>query len=421
MTKLILLISLSVTVLVVSRAQESRIVVTDSSSKKENPIYLVKYEDEPLELTCSFKNNSEEELPLHWRIKSSDDNRTIEEIGDVSVNETSVAESQNITLENGTLRLYLSHLQIGDSGIYMCSSINSTELLNHTITLIVRPKRISCDKKFECEDNQCISNIFKCDGVIDCKSRNDEAEEICGKNPCDGKIKCNNGRCIPKDWCKPCDPSRWNCTNRHRPDCCPQLGPYTYIPNDGSYPQRYNDFGDHSNSLHRYDINFVQTTIYTIIGCALVFMIIVTILVIAICRVHMKRSPSTHIPNNRRVFATTAYHRAFTQEIGVYDLDISLNRPDGLGLLVTYNINNGVQIVGSPIDPPPYSEVASLPPREGPPPPYTISQPCDGNSELSRLRGVIESPPKSGRSSLRTGFNGRVSSEPSLLNLDNRL
>jgi len=41
------------------------------------------------------------------------------------------------------------------------------------------------------------------------------------------------------------------------------------------------------------------------------------------------------------------------------------------GLLVTYNINNGVQFVGRPQDPPPYSEIIGSPPIDGPPPPYT--------------------------------------------------
>lgn len=37
---------------------------------------------------------------------------------------------------------------------------------------------------------------------------------------------------------------------------------------------------------------------------------------------------------------------------------------------MTYNINNGVQFVGRPVNPPPYSEIVRAPPREGPPPPY---------------------------------------------------
>lgn len=40
------------------------------------------------------------------------------------------------------------------------------------------------------------------------------------------------------------------------------------------------------------------------------------------------------------------------------------------GVSIMYNINSGVQFVGRPAEPPPYSEVVAEPPREGPPPPY---------------------------------------------------
>jgi len=91
------------------------------------------------------------------------------------------------------------------------------------------------------------------------------------------------------------------------------------------------------------------------------FMVIVTILVIAICRVHMKRTlmaGATITPDN---CAANGHRR-------IYDVDFLLAHPRPL--VVTYNINTGVRIVDRPIDPPPYSEVLSTPPPEGPPPPY---------------------------------------------------
>lgn len=56
----------------------------------------------------------------------------------------------------------------------------------------------------------------------------------------------------------------------------------------------------------------------------------------------------------------------------------SFGEPGGPGpntsLLVTYNINNGVQLMGRPVEPPPYEEVAaaghSNGSRDEPPPPY---------------------------------------------------
>lgn len=52
------------------------------------------------------------------------------------------------------------------------------------------------------------------------------------------------------------------------------------------------------------------------------------------------------------------------QDSSVYDLDIYLNRScmmdnfSSPAFLITYNINNGVQIVGHAVDPPPYSQVS---------------------------------------------------------------
>ena len=120
------------------------------------------------------------------------------------------------------------------------------------------------------------------------------------------------------------------------------------------------------------------------------FMFIVTILAIAICRVHMKRSSLlTRCPGARGgglMMTPHAgnraphHHHHGLQHVPLYDLDVLLNRPayppssssvpSHSGLLVTYNINNGVQFVGRPIDPPPYCEIVASPPREGPPPPY---------------------------------------------------
>jgi hypothetical protein len=119
------------------------------------------------------------------------------------------------------------------------------------------------------------------------------------------------------------------------------------------------------------------------------FMFIVTILVIAICRVHMKRSSLlTRCPGaasgNR---APQHRHHHGLQHMPLYDLDVLLNHAPyppassvspHTGLLVTYNINNGVQFVGRPLDPPPYCEIVAYPPREGPPPPYASHEnlPC---------------------------------------------
>ena len=162
------------------------------------------------------------------------------------------------------------------------------------------------------------------------------------------------------------------------------------------------------------------------------FMFIVTILAIAICRVHMKRSSLlTRCPGARGgglMMTPHAgnraphHHHHGLQHVPLYDLDVLLNRPyppsssvpSHSGLLVTYNINNGVQFVGRPIDPPPYCEIVASPPREGPPPPYASHEnlsrttpeassaaqddvegedPGEGDSLLGSARGTEQARP----------------------------
>lgn len=54
-----------------------------------------------------------------------------------------------------------------------------------------------------------------------------------------------------------------------------------------------------------------------------------------------------------------------------------------------YNINSGVQFVGRPIEPPPYSEVIASPPREGPPPPYVSCENLVEQTTTARLSESI--------------------------------
>jgi hypothetical protein len=156
-------------------------------------------------------------------------------------------------------------------------------------------------------------------------------------------------------------------------------------------------------------------------GCAMAFMFIITILVVAICRVHMKRSSlRTRCPGARAGVThagnQAAHHHHGLQNVPLYDVDVLLNHtsypPASVisaqsGSFITYNINNDVQFVVRPVDPPPYCEVFSFPPREGPPPPYASLEnlshvnpearlvahdgvdPCERDSLLGPAREVV--------------------------------
>ena len=111
------------------------------------------------------------------------------------------------------------------------------------------------------------------------------------------------------------------------------------------------------------------------------FMFIVTIIVIAICRVRVRQTFLTRCPAANRTFDRDGNMLGNHQLNGLsfYDIDLyfnrtGFNRNDMMSLdplLVTYNVNNGVQFVRRPVEPPPYCEIVTSPTKEGPPPPYS--------------------------------------------------
>ncbi|XP_071441289.1 low-density lipoprotein receptor class A domain-containing protein 3-like [Hetaerina americana] len=414
--------------------------------------FISKKAEETLNVTCSAisETDSLPQYNLHWDLPF-----------------TPLNSQNRVTIGGGlnTLTLVVQNLKVSDSGDYNCEAKLGDEVkIKEAVTVNVKNKKsyspkICNDKMFSCSPGQCIPRRYKCDGHVDCESGADEAKVNCGPNACLGRINCDDGRCIPKNWC--CDQlNDPNCTAKVKPTCCSQWHK-SYVDNDHGYlseQQRYSDMG------------FLQTTIYTVIGCAMAFMFIVTILVVAICRVHMKRSstlggiasvtpshrmrcsrltnnggrfPGGALPRNSATHSLLTHHQPIDpapnsplHSLQLYDLDVYLNAatslPPGSGrdpsqssrmanqnphsLLVTYNINNGVQFVGRPVDPPPYCEVMSAPPREGPPPPYVshedISSQALNQMPSTHVVATINSPSASAGTPLNLPPPPSISVQP---------
>lgn len=194
----------------------------------------------------------------------------------------------------------LRELRQSDAGPYVCS-ILSTPVQQYVAVrkLESHPRPAHCSPLgFVCSNGLCVLPAYVCDGFIDCDD--DETVATCGTdNPCRGKRPCSKGRCIPHSWC--CD----NLKNSSciRPDCCDEPdGLY------GDYPDMEFSNIVEDNRHYNEDYGFIQTTIYTITACALIFMIAVVLLVSAICKMHIKRTTLRNYANAQQHFGLQCGH-----------------------------------------------------------------------------------------------------------------
>lgn len=88
---------------------------------------------------------------------------------------------------------------------------------------------------FQCWLGNCIYKRYTCDGHKDCHYGEDELPSYCGRgNPCDSKLKCPDGRCIPYSWC--CDFDReQNCTTKVKHSCCIYMEKLSMCVNGNSF------------------------------------------------------------------------------------------------------------------------------------------------------------------------------------------
>ncbi|XP_063372185.1 uncharacterized protein LOC134660382 [Cydia amplana] len=178
--------------------------------------------------------------------------------------------------------LLLPDLQVEDSGRYLCSSPP------YSVTKFVLVQRaagsINCARgAFSCGD-RCVLPTYVCDGHPDCRHGEDEAPPICPPSVCQqpGMLNCSTGRCISAAACCP-TPNAGPLCLQH--SCCSEHDPYRtegFVEVD--FPASFED----KHAPDQY--GFIQSTIYTVTACALIFMIAAVLLVSAICKMHMKRA-----------------------------------------------------------------------------------------------------------------------------------
>uniref|UniRef100_A0A146L8H3 Low-density lipoprotein receptor-related protein 1B n=2 Tax=Lygus hesperus TaxID=30085 RepID=A0A146L8H3_LYGHE len=388
-----------------SGEKDSSVIILSSSNATDvvhsgTDTYIVKNVDDALELICASNDNRS----VGWVLPKYPQNRA--------------SYSQGV---NGSAKFNIKHLLESDTGKYVCRlEAMSCSLpggcTNHNYstfaTVHLYVKRKTC-LGFQCTPLLCISERYMCDGIYDCFNKEDEATHICGLDPCLNKIRCSNGRCIPQEWC--CLHVE-NCTRKWDINCCPNSGSSlqdTRIMRYLGSPQHYNDhfYKQFNNSnitfFHRdlSDFSILQTLIHTVIGCALVLVVIGPIIVIGVCRLYMRHRPYQGcrqgttlfvtprvIPRRSNYFTSVTYHpsphieAASSGEFHPFALSQgdAIERNNNTGIL-----HDLVSI--QPEGPPPYYEAIYSPQDDDQPPPYASANnsSVEDEQETTKMANIL--------------------------------
>ncbi|KAJ0183025.1 hypothetical protein K1T71_001001 [Dendrolimus kikuchii] len=229
---------------------------------------LARREHDDLTLTCKLRG---EVAPTRyvWNYIPADEN--------------AVPSPYTVKTESGSSSLVKLNLSLSDSGQYFCTVPPFSASKN----IVVQSKGpMQCARgAFWC-GKRCVLATYVCDGFVDCEHGEDEHIHLCNmQNICQrsDKLNCSSGRCISESAC--CLPHTTGYLCR-QPACCDEYPRYSRQEGfvEFEYPPLFDD--RHAPD----DYGFIQSTIYTVTACALIFMIAVVLLVSAICKMHMKRA-----------------------------------------------------------------------------------------------------------------------------------
>ena len=153
------------------------------------------------------------------------------------------------------------------------------------------------------------------------------------------------------------------------------------------------------------EMEMLKSTVYTAIGTIVALVFVVAILVIAVCRIRMKREASRRLTSSRTRRQgqrsttwqqTTPYIRPPDNDDPYVDFTPPHRCSASTNLAV--NINLGVHLgqgyeMTSLLSPPPYAEVVNLPQDDMPPPPYsTLDRPTQ-DAANPESAGLIANDP----------------------------
>ncbi|XP_065287144.1 uncharacterized protein [Dermacentor albipictus] len=255
-----------------SESEGKELVITVPSGKVARRV------DDDLNLTC--KVASDERFHITW-VTLQDKMRQAHRIK---------IESEHFNEK--TVTIY--HLEESDTGWYTCVArhhdSNVNRVFNRTVYVSVSTyassgRRPCYNQSFVCGNGYCIPKRYACDGHVDCHDSSDEAPKHCGPDPCEDKVLCEDGRCLPRSLC--CDPATQpDCRVTYVLPCCKK-----YLASIANTTTSL--VGVLARPPHQRvgaSVEYLQSSVYTVVSCAVVFILVATVMVAAICRIHMRRA-----------------------------------------------------------------------------------------------------------------------------------
>jgi len=280
--------------------------------------------------------------------------------------------------------LVISPVVAKDTGDYECWYRDTGEAghqIKAKLSVLVEPRRGTCAPgQYQCDVGHCIASRFRCDHVADCPGGDDESPLLCGPDPCEGKIMCQDldFRCVnPVHYC--CDPDT-DLACKFTYKCCEPVMEFRRQHSSGTGGEPGAAKYKPSKDRGEQDMLYLHSSVYTIFGCTIAFFFVVFLLGIIICRLHIQRKNAAS-RGSSLVLGSSRAHPPLT----LHDLDIYFSETgaqgQGQGQSITYNFNTGVHIgLGGPQaqQPPPYHSLANSGAQgsnrnrhqPGPPPPY---------------------------------------------------
>ncbi|XP_021341135.1 uncharacterized protein LOC110442049 [Mizuhopecten yessoensis] len=261
-------------------------------------------------------------------------------------------------VDNSTITLIIDNANSSDAGFYTCwfnTSQGSTQKLFYiSVNAKSKDGAVCTTSQFLCEKHHhCIFVRYRCNGQEDCLDGSDEHN--CEENPCVDQFPCLNGHCVDRD--RVCDIHHENDCGDWSDELCIFLPQYFTAVNETTVDIPPDD------TVEEDQMTWLKTTVYAVIGCTVGIVLFISIIVVAVFRIRMKRD------------ACNQRERVVQRHQGPQPLSSNSSRPSGeaqesqpflegrqnYGNIIV-NVNNGVQYV--PVSefvvmetPPTYSEV----------------------------------------------------------------